>query len=55
VPARESVHEVQPRDHPHPRAEAHTKVSAEDKAILADTYTSIDPAAVQRIQARILG
>ena len=37
---------------PHRRAEAHTKVSAEDKAILADTYTSINPAAVQRrIQA----
>jgi transposase InsO family protein len=37
---------------PHRRAEAHSKVSAEDKAILTDTYTSINPAAVQRrIQA----
>ena len=37
---------------PHRRAEAHATVSAEDKAILADTYTSINPAAVQRrIQA----
>jgi DNA-binding MurR/RpiR family transcriptional regulator len=37
---------------PHRRAEAHSKVSDEDKAILADTYTAINPAAVQRqIQA----
>ena len=37
---------------PHRRAEAHSKVSDEDKAILADTYASINPAAVQRrIQA----
>jgi hypothetical protein len=37
---------------PHRRAEAHPKVIAEDKAILADTYTNINPAAVQRrIQA----
>jgi hypothetical protein len=37
---------------PHRRAEAHSKVSDQDKAILADTYTSINPAAVQRrIQA----
>lgn len=37
---------------PHRRAEAHEKVSAADKAILADTYTTINPAAVQRqIQA----
>jgi transposase InsO family protein len=37
---------------PHCRAEAHSKVSDEDKAILADAYTSINPAAVQRrIQA----
>ena len=37
---------------PHRRAEAHSKVSDGDKAILADTYTSINPAAVQRqIQA----
>ena len=37
---------------PHRRAEAHSKVSDEDKAILADAYTSINPAAVQRrIQA----
>jgi hypothetical protein len=33
---------------PHRRAEVHSKVSDEDKAILADTYTSINPAAVQR-------
>jgi Integrase core domain len=37
---------------PHRRAERHEAVSAEDKAILADTYASINPAAVQRqIQA----
>lgn len=37
---------------PHRRAERHDKVSAEDKAILADTYAGINPAAVQRqIQA----
>ncbi|MGH3593776.1 MAG: integrase catalytic domain-containing protein [Acidimicrobiales bacterium] len=37
---------------PHRRAERHEAVSAEDKAILADTYTGINPAAVQRqIQA----
>jgi len=37
---------------PHRRAQAHSTVSSEDKAILADTYTSINPAAVQRrIQA----
>lgn len=37
---------------PHRRAEAHSKVSDEDKAILADTYAGINPAAVQRqIQA----
>jgi hypothetical protein len=37
---------------PHRRAEAHSKVSDEDKAILADTYPGINPAAVQRqIQA----
>ena len=33
---------------PHRRAEAHQTVCAEDKAILADTYASINPAAVQR-------
>lgn len=37
---------------PHRRVEAHRSVSAEDKAILADTYATINPAAVQRqIQA----
>ncbi len=37
---------------PHRRAEVHSKVAAEDKAILADTYAGINPAAVQRqIQA----
>jgi transposase InsO family protein len=37
---------------PHRRAERHETVSAQDKAILADAYTSINPAAVQRqIQA----
>ena len=37
---------------PHRRAAAHTKVSNQDKAILADTYAGINPAAVQRhIQA----
>ena len=33
---------------PHRRAEDHETVNAEDKAILADTYTAINPAAVQR-------
>ena len=37
---------------PHRRAERHETVGAEDKSILADTYTAINPAAVQRrIQA----
>jgi hypothetical protein len=37
---------------PHRRAERHEAVCAEDKAILADIYTGINPAAVQRqIQA----
>lgn len=37
---------------PHRRAERHNKVSVEDKAILADTYTDLNPAAIQRqIQA----
>lgn len=37
---------------PYRRAEAHGIVADQDKAILADTYTSINPAAVQRqIQA----
>jgi hypothetical protein len=37
---------------PHRRAERHDTVSAEDKAILADTYTDLNPAAIQRqIQA----
>lgn len=37
---------------PHRRAERHDTVSVEDKAILADTYTDLNPAAIQRqIQA----
>jgi hypothetical protein len=37
---------------PHRRAERHDTVSVEDKAILADTYTGLNPAAIQRqIQA----
>jgi hypothetical protein len=37
---------------PHRRAERHEAVSDEDKAILADTYTGLNPAAIQRqIQA----
>jgi hypothetical protein len=37
---------------PHRRAERHDTVSAEDKAILAGTYTDLNPAAIQRqIQA----
>jgi len=37
---------------PHRRAEHHDAITAEDKAILADTYVGINPAAVQRhIQA----
>src|SRR5680860_244579 len=37
---------------PHRRAERHDAVTAEDKAILADTYTGLNPAAIQRqIQA----
>jgi hypothetical protein len=39
---------------PHRRAERHQTVTAEDKAILADTYTDLNPAAIQRqIQALI--
>lgn len=33
---------------PHRRVEADATVSAEDKAILADTYSAINPAAIQR-------
>jgi hypothetical protein len=37
---------------PHRRADAYTKVTAEDKAIMADTLGGLNPAAVQRqIQA----
>ena len=37
---------------PHRRGERHEAVSAEDKAILADTYAGLNPAAIQRqIQA----
>jgi len=37
---------------PHRRAERHDAVSVEDKAILADSYTGLNPAAIQRqIQA----
>lgn len=37
---------------PHRRTERHHAVTAEDKALLADTYSGINPAAVQRqIQA----
>jgi hypothetical protein len=37
---------------PHRRAERHDAVTAEDKAILADTHTGLNPAAIQRqIQA----
>ena len=37
---------------PHRRAERHTAVTDQDKAILADTYTELNPAAIQRqIQA----
>jgi len=37
---------------PHRRAERHKSVTDQDKAILANTYTAINPAAVQRqIQA----
>ena len=37
---------------PHQRATDHDGVTAEDKSILADTYTELNPAAVQReIQA----
>ena len=37
---------------PHRRAERHQSVTAQDKATLADTYTGINPAAIQRqIQA----
>ncbi|MBA2549578.1 MAG: transposase family protein [Nocardioidaceae bacterium] len=38
---------------PHRRAERHDAVSIEDKAILADTYADLNPAAIQRqIQTR---
>lgn len=33
---------------PHRRAEGHDSVSIEDKAILADTYADLNPAAIQR-------
>ena len=37
---------------PHRRAERHETVAAQDKAILADTYADLNPAAIQRqIQA----
>ena len=37
---------------PHRRAERHEAVTDQDKAILADTYTDLNPAAIQRqIQA----
>lgn len=37
---------------PHRRAQRHDTVSSEDKAILTDTYTDLNPAAIQRqIQA----
>lgn len=37
---------------PHRRADRHPEVTAEDKAILADTYSGLNPAAIQRqIQA----
>ncbi len=37
---------------PHRRAQRHEAVAAEDQAILADTYTDLNPAAIQRqIQA----
>jgi transposase InsO family protein len=37
---------------PHRRADAHHSVASEDKAILADTYANLNPAAIQRqIQA----
>jgi hypothetical protein len=49
---REGVQEVRHGDHPYRRAENHDNVTAEDKAILADAYAGINPAAVQRqIQA----
>ena len=49
---RESVQEIRPCDHPAPPRGSHSTISAEDKAILADTHASINPAAVQRrIQA----
>ncbi|MFE5700334.1 hypothetical protein [Rhodococcus koreensis] len=38
--------------HPHRRADQHEAVTGEDQAILADTYSTIKPAAVRRqIQA----
>ena len=49
---RESVQEIRHRDHPAPARRTPREVTDEDKAILADTYASINPAAVQRqIQA----
>ncbi|MHB1739395.1 MAG: hypothetical protein ACYCXA_07940 [Actinomycetes bacterium] len=37
---------------PHRRAERHKKVTVQDKAIMKDTFTGLNPAAVQRqIQA----
>ena len=45
---REDVQEYDRATTPHRRAEARSTISAEDKAILADTHASINPAAVQR-------
>ena len=51
-PARKCPRSTTRATTPHRRAERHEKRHRQDKAILADTYTSINPAAVQRqIQA----
>jgi hypothetical protein len=49
---RESNQEVDIATTPHRRTERHENVAAKDTAILTDTYTGINPAAIQRqIQA----
>ena len=49
--ARKCPREIRPCDHPHRRGKVHSTISAEDKAILTDAHTSVDPAVQRRIQA----
>ncbi|MHB2024308.1 MAG: hypothetical protein ACYCO3_13425 [Mycobacteriales bacterium] len=40
---------------PHRRAEVHKKVSEEDKAIMADVFAELNPAAIQRAIQTLTG